>query len=679
MKISSPYPFSFVHRIIIITSRCFATPDTKRRHFTASTITTWTKNSNLTTMFNKYVDKTSVSSWNSIIADLARSGDSIEALRAFSSMRKLNLFPNRSTFPCTIKSCSALFDLRIGMQAHQQAFIFGFEYDVFVSSALVDMYSKCGNLSDARALFDEIPHRNVVSWTSMIAGYVQNGAGYEAICLFKDLLSEERRNAWFEDDNFVDSVMVGSVLSACSRVCWKSVTEGVHGFVIKRGFERFLGVGNTLMDAYAKCGKMDVSRKVFDGMDEKDAFSWNSMISEYAQNGLSAEAFHVFSDMMKSGKVTCNAVTLSAMLLACANSGALQVGKCIHDQVIKMALEDNVVVGTSIIDMYCKCGRIEIARKAFDRMREKNVKSWTALVAGYGMHGRAKDAMEVFYNMVRSGVRPNYITFVSVLASCSHAGLLKEGWHWFNRMKCEFNVEPGIEHYSCMVDLLGRAGYLNEAYELIKEMKVSPDFIIWGSLLAACRIHKNVELGEISARKLFELDPSNCGYYVLLSNIYADAGRWDDVERMRVSMKSHGLLKTPAFSIVELKGRVHVFLVGDKEHPQHEKTYEYLDKLNVKLQELGYAPNLTSVLHDVDEEEKGMLLRVHSEKLAVAFGIMNSVPGSTIQIIKNLRICGDCHIVIKLISKVVNREIVVRDSKRFHHFKDGLCSCGDYW
>lgn len=344
-----------------------------------------------------------------------------------------------------------------------------------------------------------------------------------------------------------------------------------------------------------------------------------------------------------------------------------------------MDLEDSVVVGTSIVDMYCKCGRVEMARKAFDRMNMKNVKSWTAMVAGYGMHGRAKEAMEVFYEMIRSGDKPNYITFVSVLAACSHAGLLKEGRHWFNRMKSEFNVEPGIEHYSCMVDLLGRAGYLNEAYRLILEMKVKPDFIIWGSLLGACRIHKNVELGEISARKLFQLDPSSCGYYVLLSNIYADAGRWDEVERMRILMKSRGLLKTPGYSIVELKGRVHVFLVGDKEHPQHEKIYEYLDKLNVKLQALGYMPNLTSVLHDVDEEEKGMVLRVHSEKLAVCFGIMNSVPGSVIHIIKNLRICGDCHIAIKFISKAVNREIVVRDSKRFHHFKDGMCSCGDYW
>lgn len=344
-----------------------------------------------------------------------------------------------------------------------------------------------------------------------------------------------------------------------------------------------------------------------------------------------------------------------------------------------MALEDDVFVGTSIIDMYCKCGRVDMARKAFDRMKVKNYKSWTAMISGYGMHGYGKDAVEVFNKMIRSGVKPNYVTFVSVLTACSHAGLLEEGRHWFNRMHRDFNVEPGIEHYSCMIDLLGRAGHLKEAYGLIKEMKVRPDFIIWGSLLGACRIYKNVELGEISARKLFELDSSNCGYFVVLSNIYADAGRWEDVERMRIIMKRHGLLKTPGFSLVELKGKVHVFLVGDKEHPEHNMLYEYLDQLNMKLQEFGYVPNLTSVVHDVDEEEKGMILRVHSEKLAVAYGIINSVPGTTIQVIKNLRVCSDCHTVIKLISKIVNREIVVRDAKRFHHFKDGQCSCGDYW
>ncbi|KAF3435310.1 hypothetical protein FNV43_RR22397 [Rhamnella rubrinervis] len=609
-------------------------------------------NPNLTTWFNKYVDKTNVSSWNSVIADLARSGDSLEALRAFSSMRRLYLRPNRSTFPCTIKSCSALFDLRSGKQAHQQAFVFGFESDLFVSSALIDMYSKCCELTDARLLFDGICQRNVVSWTSMITGYVQNDEARQALSLFKEFLTEEEGENMDGGNVSVDSVVMISALSACSRLSEKEVTEVVHGFVVKRGFDGDLGVGNTLMDAYAKCSELNLSRKVFDGMVQKDVVSWNSMIAVYAQNGFSKEALEVFHQMVKDWDVSYNAVTLSALLLACAHSGTLQVGKCIHDQVLKMGLEENVIVGTSIIDMYCKCGRVDMARKAFDCMKEKNVKSWTTMVAGYGMHGLAREALEVFYMMVKAGAKPNYITFVSVLAACSHAGLLDEAWCWFNSMENEFGVEPGVEHYGCMVDLLGRAGYLNKAYDLINKMKVRPDFVIWGSLLGACRIYKNVELGEISASKLFELDPNNCGYYVLLSHIYADARRWEDVERVRVR---------------------------DREHPQHEQTYEYLEKLTAKLQEIGYMPNMTSVIHDVDEEEKEMTLRIHSEKLAVAFGILNSVPGATIQIIKNLRVCGDCHTVIKLISKVVNREIVVRDLKRFHHFKDGMCSCRDYW
>ncbi|GAB4848635.1 Pentatricopeptide repeat-containing protein At3g26782, mitochondrial [Ancistrocladus abbreviatus] len=594
-------------------------------------------------------------------------------------MRKLSLIPNRSTFPCTIKSCSALSDLYSGKQAHQQALVFGFESDLFVSSALIYMYSKCGELRDARLLFDEIPQRNVVSWTSMIAGYVQNDDPREALLLFKEFLVEVSWREGEKEGVCLDSVALVSVLSACARVSGKYLTEGVHGFLVRGGFEGHLGVENTLLDAYAKCGELGASRQVFDGMLERDDVSWNSMIAVYAQNGLSMEALDVFFKMVNDNGVKYNAVTLSTVLLACAHAGALPVGKCIHDQVIKKGLEDDVIVGTSIIDMYCKCGRVTTARKAFDHMKQKNVKSWSAMIAGHGMHGHARDALDVFYEMRRVGVKPNHITLVSILAACSHAGLVDEGWHCFRAMKKEYDVEPTVEHYGCMVDLLGRAGFLKDAYGLIKEMNVRPDSVIWGALLGACRMHKNLELAEISARKLFELDPDNCGYYVLLSNMYADAGRWRDVERVRVFMKDHGLVKPAGFSLVDLKGKIHVFLVGDREHPQHKKIYEYLEKLCKKLLEVGYVPDRTSVHHDIDEEEKEMRLQVHSEKLAVAFALMNTVPGTAIQVIKNLRVCGDCHTAIMLTSKIVNREIVVRDSKRFHHFKDGVCSCGGYW
>lgn len=469
--------------------------------------------------------------------------------------------------------------------------------------------------------------------------------------------------------------------SASARIPDCGITSSLHALVVKTGLDGDAGVVNTMLDAYAKGGRRDLgaARKVFDTM-EKDVVSWNSMIALYAQNGMSADALGLYRKMLNvSGSIKCNAVTLSAILLACAHAGTIQTGKCIHNQVVRMGLEENVYVGTSVVDMYSKCGRVEMARKAFQKIKEKNILSWSAMITGYGMHGHGQEALDIFNEMCRSGQNPNYITFISVLAACSHAGLLDKGRYWYNAMKKRFGIEPSVEHYGCMVDLLGRAGCLDEAYGLIKEMKVKPDAAIWGALLSACRIHKNVELAEISAKRLFELDATNCGYYVLLSNIYAEAGMWKDVERMRVLVKTRGIEKPPGYSSVELKGRTHLFYVGDKSHPQHKEIYSYLGKLLEKMQEAGYVPNTGSVLHDLDEEEKASALHIHSEKLAIAFALMNSVPGSVIHVIKNLRVCTDCHTAIKLITKIAQREIILRDLQRFHHFKDGSCSCGDYW
>ncbi|KAJ6754554.1 PENTATRICOPEPTIDE REPEAT-CONTAINING PROTEIN [Salix purpurea] len=351
-----------------------------KNHFSTAAAAAST-NTNLTTLFNKYFDKTDVYSWNSLIAELARGGDSCESLRAFSWMRKLDIKPNRSTFPCAIKSCSALFDLNSGEQTHQQALVFGFESDLFVSSALIDMYSKCGKLSNARVLFDEIPQRNIVTWTSLITGYVKNDDAHEALMVFKEFLFEKSKGNGEEVGTSVDSVAMVSVLSACARVSNKAVSEGVHGVAIKVGLDKVMGVENTLLDAYAKCGEVSLSRKVFDEMAEKDVVSWNSMIAVYAQNGLSTDAFELVHMM-----------------------GALRVGMCLHDQVLKMGYVNNVIVATSIIDMYCKCGQAEMARNAFDGMKEKNVRSWTAMIAGYGMHGFAREALDVFYKMIWAGL-----------------------------------------------------------------------------------------------------------------------------------------------------------------------------------------------------------------------------------------------------------------------------------
>jgi pentatricopeptide repeat protein len=295
------------------------------------------------------------------------------------------------------------------------------------------------------------------------------------------------------------------------------------------------------------------------------------------------------------------------------------------------------------------------------------------------MHGQGDEALALFSQMQKAGLKPDAISFIAVLSACSHAGLVDEGREYFNRMSQDYCITPKVEHYSCMADLLGRAGHLGEAVELIDNMPLKPSIQAWGTLLSACRINGNVELAEYLAERIFDIDPENEAYHVLLSNIYAAAGRWDDVTKLRAMMKDSGLKKTPGCSLIQVRNRVYSFLVGDRSHPQSEKIYEMLENLSRQMKEAGYVPDTNVVLHNVEEEVKEDMLSCHSEKLAIAFGLINISPVAPIRIIKNLRVCGDCHSATKFISKIVKREIVVRDANRFHHFKDGLCSCGDYW
>ncbi|XP_052160824.1 pentatricopeptide repeat-containing protein At3g26782, mitochondrial [Oryza glaberrima] len=631
--------------------------------------------SSLRALFLRAVDPSRPASWSAAVADLLSSGDAVAALATFAAAVRANPAALRPALPPALRAAAAARSLAAGRQLHLLALRSGlFPSDPYSASALLHMYHHCSRPMDARRAFDEIPDPNPVIVTAMASGYVRNNLVYHSLELFRAMIASDSASV-------VDEAAALVAFSASARVPDRGVTASLHALIAKIGFERNAGVVNTMLDSYAKGGSRDleVARKVFDTM-ERDVVSWNSMIALYAQNGMSAEAIGLYSKMLNvGGGIKCNAVALSAVLLACAHAGAIQTGKRIHNQVVRMGLEENVYVGTSVVDMYSKCGRVEMASRAFRKIKEKNILSWSAMITGYGMHGRGQEALEIFTEMKRSGLRPNYITFISVLAACSHAGLLDEGRYWYNAMKQEFGIEAGVEHYGCMVDLLGRAGCLDEAYSLIKEMKVKPDAAIWGALLSACRIHKNVELAEMSVKRLFELDASNSGYYVLLSNIYAEAGMWKDVERIRLLVKTRRIEKPPGYSSFELKGKIYLFYVGDKSHPQHIEIYSYLEKLLERMQEAGYVPNTGSVLHDLDEEEKESALRIHSEKLAVAFALMNSVPRSVIHIIKNLRVCSDCHTAMKFITKITEREIIIRDLQRFHHFKDGLCSCRDYW
>eukprot|EP01018_Ginkgo_biloba_P030840 Gb_14956 [translate_table: standard] len=611
-------------------------------------------------VFDKISEKNAIL-WNTMIRGYAWNGPFEEAFTLYYQMQRVCTQADKFTFPFVLKACASLSALQVGKEIHCHIIRNGFESDVYVGNALIDMYAKCGSLEIARQLFDKMSTRDAVSWNAMIAGYAQNGHGNEALTLFQQMqLTNVKPNR----------ATIVSVLPACAQVAALQQGKNIHDYIIQNGFESHDSVVTALIYMYAKCGSIEIACQLFYELSKRDVVSWNAMIAAYTQNGYANEALEFFSRMQLED-VKPNQVTIMSVLPACASLAALQQGKEIHGYIIRNGFETQVSVVNAVIVMYAKCGNIYIARLVFDTMPKRDLVSWNSMIAGYGMHGHGDDAIAVFLRMQQTNIKPDPITFTGLLSACSHAGLVDEGLQYFHCMSQDYCIIPRVEHYSCMVDLLGRAGRLDEARDFIKNMSLQPNAGVWGALLSACRIHKNIELGEHAAECLLELEPYNAGNYVLLSNIYAAAGRWNDVSTVRKRLRDKGLKKSPGRSWIKIKNKVHAFVVADRSHPQSEKIYAMLETLAGKMKEAGYVPDTSFVLHDVEEEEKENILGSHSEKLAIAFGLINTKPGTAIQITKNLRVCGDCHNATKFISKVVCREIIVRDTNRFHHFKDG--------
>ncbi|KAF6143790.1 hypothetical protein GIB67_016711 [Kingdonia uniflora] len=650
-------------------------------------------------------------SWNSIVAAYMQSGDFCTALEMFVEM---GLRPDAVSLVNILPACASVARLMQGKQVHAFAFRSGLLDDVFLGNAVMDVYAKCGLISEAKAVFELMEDKDLVSWNVMVTGYSQSGSFREALVLIEKMRERRiqlnvvtwsaviagyaQRGLGFEAlDVFREMQLVGSapnavtlasLLSGCAAVRALIHGKETHGYAIKCILKQDYGdigndhmVNNALIDMYAKCRSANYTRAIFEllTLRERNVVTWTVMIGGHAQYGDANSALELFSEMLR-GANTPNGFTISCSLMACARLGGLRSGKEIHAFVIRNRYESVMLfVANCLIDMYSKCGDVDAARNVFDGMLQKNDISWTSLMTGYGIHGRGEKAIQVFDTMQEAGFALDGVTFVVVLYACSHCGMIDLGIKYFNSMETKYGVVKGVEHFACMVDLLGRAGWLDRAMELINGMPMEPTPVVWVALLSACRVHGNVELGEYAAEKLLQLEYENDGSYTLLSNMYAKAGRWKDVARTRSLMKKSGIRKKPGCSWVQgRKGTAH-FFVGDRSHPQSQQMYELLADLIRRIKIIGYKPETRFALHDVDEEEKRDLLFEHSEKLALAYGILISVPGEPIRITKNLRVCGDCHSAITFISKIVDHEIILRDSSRFHHFKNGSCSCKGYW
>lgn len=435
---------------------------------------------------------------------------------------------------------------------------------------------------------------------------------------------------------------------------------------------------NSMLTGYLRAGDLDSAWLLFDGMSETNVVTWSAMISGCLQGGRSKEALALFSQMQAKGPEP-NDMTLVSVLAACAHLGVLEQGKWIHSYLRSNGIEISVFLGTALIDMYAKCGQVQLGLSLFDEMPEKNLLTWTTMIKGLAMHGHGVEALRLFSLMVASGFVPDDVAFIGALCACTHAGLVDQGRKIFDSMRKDYGIEPKLEHYGCMVDLLARNGLLEEAQGLIKSMPMEPDALVWGALMAGCKLHRNVELAEQAVEHLIKLEPDSCGVYVLLANIYASSGRHDKAREVRCMMRTKRLQKTPGCSLVEIGGRIHQFLVGDVAHPQIKDILSKWEEIESLIKLEGYVPDKKEVLLNIDDEEKEDSLARHSEKLAITYALISTKEGMPIRVVKNLRVCSDCHQVTKFISKVYCREIIVRDRTRFHLFKGGSCSCNNYW
>ncbi|KAL4189926.1 hypothetical protein AMTRI_Chr08g209480 [Amborella trichopoda] len=537
-------------------------------------------------VFETMADPNQVS-WNAMISAYTQRDYHKEGLELYSKMVKQGVKPNLYTFACVLKACGKLGALAEGKNVHKYAKELDLESNSVVGTALIDMYAKCDCLSDARMVFDKLADNgDNVPWNAMISGYAQSGFTSQAVDLIIQMLMRSIR---------IDSFTYGSILNACAATKHLGLGEGIHGIIIKTcDYLNDLAVTHALADMYAKCGCLEEAVMVFEEIPEKDVISWTTMITAYAQNWQGDKAMEMFSKM-RMENLSPNQFTFSSVLMGCSGLSLLEYGEQIHGLVYKLGFNEYACVGSSLIDMYAKCGCVLGARKVFKRVSDPDVVSWTSIISAYAQHGLANEALQLFDEMELTSIKPNGVTFLCVLFACSHGGLTDKGLYYFQLMRETYGIIAEKEHYACIVDLLGRSGRLDDALEFIKNLPVVPSPLVWQTLLGACRVHGNAELGKLAAGHVLSFEPEDSAAYVLLSNTYTSLGSLEIGISVRSLMRERGVKKEPGISWIVVGGRVHKFYVRDGRHPRRDEIYAKLGDLLDKVKTAGYVPDLTFV------------------------------------------------------------------------------------
>ncbi|GMH17301.1 hypothetical protein Nepgr_019142 [Nepenthes gracilis] len=575
--------------------------------------------------------------WNCLLSSHFQHGLYQQVLMILYDMQVAKVKPNSRSITPVVQAVTELSLMNLGREIHCYVVRNGLDYDEYVGTTLLDMYVKTNSLDKAQAVFDLMKNKNIVAWNSLISGYSSKGRYDNALNLLNQM----------DQGGFKPDI-----------VTWNALVSGYS-------------LNGQLKDSLAIIHQMKLSSLT------PNVISWTALVSGCSKCGNYKDSIKFFNQMMQED-VKPNSATLSSLLQACAGLSLLLKGKEIHCFCVRNGFSEEVIVGTALIDMYVKSGNLKYACEVFWRMKRKTVATWNCMIMGFAIYSQGKEAAMLFDQMPEVGMQPDVITFTAVLSGCKNSGLLDLGWKYFDIMKAIYGITPTIEHYSCMVDLLGRTGYVDEALDLIQTMPMKPDASIWGALLGSCRIHNNLELGKIAASNLFELEPYNSANYMMMMNLYSMSNRWDDVDNLKDQAIARGVKVKKVWSWLQINLKVHIFSV-EEPHPDSAEIYFELYQLISEMKKVGYVPNIKCVYQNIDDVEKKKVLLSHTEKLAITYGLIKSTNSSPIRVIKNARICSDCHMLAKFVSLVRNHEILLKDGVRFHHFREGKCSCNDCW
>ncbi|KAK7275865.1 hypothetical protein RIF29_16991 [Crotalaria pallida] len=618
--------------------------------------------------------------WSTLLVGYVQNSQPKHAIRGFQEMLYAGSYPSNFTLAIALNACTSLQSLKLGDQFHAYIIKYNIGYDASIGNALCSLYSKFRKLKLALNAFRRIKEKNVISWTSAISACGDNGEAAKGLRLFVEMLSED-----IQPNEFT----LTTVLSQCCEIQYLELGSQVHSLCAKFGYDSDIRFRNSMLYLYLKCGCIGEAQILFNGMDYHSLVTWNAMIAGHAQmmehtkDNLSAcqngiEALNVFSKLNRSG-MKPDLFTFSSVLSVCSRLVALEQGEQVHAQAIKTGFLSDVVVSSSLINMYNKCGSVERASKAFLEMSTRTLISWTSMIAGFAQHGRYQQALQLFEDMKLAGVRPNAVTFVCVLSAYSQAGMVSEALDYFEIMQKEYKIKPVMDHYTCLVDMFVWLGQLEEAFNFIKKMDFEPTESIWSNLIYGCQSQGNLEIGYHAAEQLLSLKPKDSETYMLLSNMYLSAGQYEYVSRVKKIMEEENIRKLNDWSWISIKDRVYSFKPNDKAQPQSSLLYKSLEDLVSKAKNLGYEMLESVEISEEEEDEKTTSPTIyHSEKLAITFGLEKLPYSSPIRVVKSTLMCRDCHNFIKYVSTLTGREIVVKDSRRLHKFVNGQCSCGDF-